>query len=282
MTTEKWRKVFIIGILLLVVYLLCAAGVKRYKINILEEARGICEKKAVQCCEEAGFAVDSVEVIGGNYETLRDYSFTVKVYCRSAPEDYSAVYECLCDLERINAWDYRNGIWHAEIYVGEDRYMREYVDSHFLIKNGDTVYDALYWENLDLQEQMPYEGMPEKLINYTMLGHPDKVEDILSVGLKTGKKYYWYKGGMNDLRNLECIVTVSYINRWGKRTVDGYVSSVTVYGQDTTGYVHSYREEEDPLNASDYRTAESFYEANYDAFFSLDDAESYYYEHRND
>lgn len=125
-----------------------------------------------------------------------------------------------------------------------------------------------------IRSDVPYVGMSEKYIDETILGkHAPKVRG--NTAMVNGKRYS---------------ATIYDFVRKGKvvfsaRCIQGKVTEIWDWRDDPSpGYTGSYEflEEDDPYHASDYRSVERFYEANYDNFFSFEDAESYYRRHKDD
>ena len=126
-----------------------------------------------------------------------------------------------------------------------------------------------------ISSDVPYVGMLEAYIGDTILGEP-------SPDVKTREEYidwkncitrtYEFYDGDRFIFSAKCSGG-AVISVWDRRD---YPDPPTSTKSPQSG------SESDPYHASSYRTAESFYEANYDKFFCYEDAASYYYEHRND
>lgn len=124
-----------------------------------------------------------------------------------------------------------------------------------------------------LSHVYPYVGMEEKYIDKTCLGTP-------SSNVTTGtmqkygsewdtRTYYFYKEN-------RCIYSVTCC----------FASVVSIKDKrndpEPTASTWSPESDSDPYNASSYRNAERFYEANYGHFDSFEDAEYYYNRHKDD
>lgn len=124
-----------------------------------------------------------------------------------------------------------------------------------------------------LSHVYPYVGMEEKYINKTCLGSP-------SANVTTGtmekygnewetRTYYFYKENRCIYSVTCCFASVVSI----KDKRNDPEPTVSTWSPET---------DSDPYNASSYRNAERFYEANYGHFDSFEDAEYYYNRHKDD
>lgn len=126
-----------------------------------------------------------------------------------------------------------------------------------------------------IRSDVPYVGMLEIYIDDTILGAPSPEviirEEYINWKNCITKTYEFYDGEKH-IFSAKCYMgAVISVADWRKS------SDSTVSSRSTESNSNS-----DPYNASSYRTAESFYDAHYDKFFCFEDAESYFYEHRND
>lgn len=141
-------------------------------------------------------------------------------------------------------------------------------------------------------DKVPYEGMSEKYIDYTLAGPHDEYippeERNVERGTVIGS-YRWKADGTD-----KTVLAVS--------CMDGEIISVSKYCEDTywtadgKPHFHSKRSSSwsssyssgskknnsthnDPYNAKDYYDAEDFYDDYYDEFYDYEEAEEYYDEY---
>lgn len=128
-----------------------------------------------------------------------------------------------------------------------------------------------------IRSGVPYVGMLEIYISETSLGEPSP--NVITGNLyDTGENYetrtYEYYEGERFIFSAKCARGV-VISVWDRRDYPDPPQST--WEPETNSESDS-----DPYNASSYRNAERFYEANYGHFDSFEDAEYYYNRHKDD
>mgnify|MGYP003302042220 CR=1 FL=1 len=134
-------------------------------------------------------------------------------------------------------------------------------------------------EEESYSHKIPFVGMHEKYIGYTMMGNPHRVEKDNS---KYGANMYQWDDVNGNLmlvvkcRDRRVYDVYKYGNRW---TDDGK----PIFGGSAPKKETMVKKEEksDPYNVYDYSDPEDFYDDNYDDFWDYEDAEDYFNEHHN-
>lgn len=202
---------------------------------------------------------------------------------------------------------------HTLYDEGELESAYKYVNDVYVYASSDYSYDFVTSVNAFKYQvireynaiekpviKAPYKGMNASEINNTELGHYDEMKqssDFYALRLERRyTEYYWYEYDSNGNQRTKYCATVRYDKNYGYG--GGYVSDVTTYDNSkkhSTTYTPSvslgstYR----PSGSSKYKTssssryntskfsnAEDFYDYYYDDFFSYEDAEDYYNNHK--
>ena len=141
-----------------------------------------------------------------------------------------------------------------------------------------------------LKNSIPYVGMSESYINYTLMGnYHDKEHVVVGKGKRTEwrkNEYRWKNSSGKTILYVECRdgsvtdVTKYWENKYW--TADGrpiYSGTRSGYSSYSTGKKKVYNG--DSYNVHDYYDAEDFYEDYYDDFYDYEEAEDYYNEHHD-
>lgn len=145
-------------------------------------------------------------------------------------------FKCVTKLDNLFI-DIDNIIVRSYVSDGNNEYSVEFDTLHktgTLKINNIPIYTYIPEKVEDnrriMSEYLPYEGMQEAYLEYTKLGKADEVEECIDFYKKVprarSKTYRWY----DDNENLEAIALVWYYDYADKREVDGYVHSITFYG----------------------------------------------------
>ena len=186
--------------------------------------------------------------------------------------EIEAAYECFFystwpeRLEHQTEWQkqaidaYREELKEAYRPIGEEKERQRQIEYEVKMEK--------------IRSGVPYIGMLEYNIDETSLGAPASYVETDSMVIdgkwEEVKIYKFY-------RNKRLIFTAKCAQSFVIEVEDMRDSVLHEY----TGS-YDFLKEDDPYHASDYRSVERFYEANYDNFFSFEDAESYYRRHKND
>lgn len=137
-----------------------------------------------------------------------------------------------------------------------------------------------------LKNTIPYVGMSESYINYTLMGEYHEKEFIAGRSSKFSKnEYRWKNNSGKTILYVECRdgSVTEVIKYWEDKywTSDGkpiYSGRRYGYGSSSSGKKKVYND--DSYNVNDYYDAEDFYEDYYDDFYDYEDAEDYFDENR--
>lgn len=141
-----------------------------------------------------------------------------------------------------------------------------------------------------LKKSIPYEGMSESYINYTLMGnYHDKERVIVGKGKRSEfskNEYRWKNSSGKTILYVECRdgVVTDVSKYWEDKywTSDGkpiYSGQREGYSSSSNGKKKVYND--DSYNVNDYYDAEDFYEDYYDDFYDYEDAEDYFDENRD-
>lgn len=129
-----------------------------------------------------------------------------------------------------------------------------------------------------LKNTLPYEGMSENDIDYTMMGTHDKLIADDDNDDFVYNVYYWNANNGDTMLAVSCINGevdhVSKYYEWAYWTSDGRPKP------NGTNYTRSSSKNtgksEDPYDVNEYSDPEDFYYDNYDDFWEYEEAEDYY------
>lgn len=143
-------------------------------------------------------------------------------------------YDCVHALQ-LTEVDLEDTITLTNIISDNDKYEIEY-DTTNLVKNDEVIYtfvsDEIKQRRANLSDTLPYEGMLEEDIAYTKLGEPTIAEKCVDFdSLKDSHKITTYRW-LDSNGDLIALAYVFYYDFKNKRSVDGYISDFSYYGDE--------------------------------------------------
>lgn len=125
-----------------------------------------------------------------------------------------------------------------------------------------------------LKKRVPYVGMSEYYIGYTILGSNFEVSSSYERVNKKQEEVnvYSFKSGKSTIFIAKCM-------RGAVTEVIDYRDSLKTTKSHTSSWSSKNTNNDDRYNAKKYRNAEDFYDDNYYNFWSYEDAEDYYNKH---
>ena len=139
-------------------------------------------------------------------------------------------------------------------------------------------------------DRIPFVGMPDKYINYTLAGKPSDIKtekgNYQNQGYSAKNTYIWNgSDGYIALKAESKDGIVTFVEKYNEKyywTSDGKPNFSASLPKKKKVYRYApprSDKKEDPYNAKDYSSYEDFYEDYEEEFDGLDDAESYYEEY---
>ncbi len=161
------------------------------------------------------------------------------------------------------------------------------VDEDYMKWGGKVAYrtQELREKEQSIASGKPYVGMDVKYIEKTSLGQATEKKSKWTIGEKGFSNGYVTYIWCNEKGQTIFTATVKSM-MFKKQVFENAVVQVqefepkknNLYG--SYSYTPSSGQSGDRYNAKKYKTAEDFYDDNYDDFFSYEDAESYYNKHK--
>lgn len=195
-------------------------------------------------------------------------------------------------LQNMKALDESKPAWKIENYTinGKDCLMGDGV----MKLDGREVYKTeKYKKEEKIRQNKPYVGMPAEYIEKTCLGKPDKKHELFEKTDDGNEIPYTRYDWSNSYGDRTYSVVVKSVKKSGSTKSDEVVQ---VMKFETPNHIVSPEKNEssygsysytpgggqsgDKYHAKKYKTAEDFYDDNYDNFFSYEDAEGYYEKHK--
>ena len=252
---------------------------------------GIQYNKAIRLIEEKSYAEAEDILLNDNVRNLYDrnkyvYYYTcmcqydsikgagnVRMYLSQIPTTYNGIFgKEISKMREENNTNY-------EIYLKEEEKRREEREKKLQEEYGSKV---------------PYEGMSEEYINYTMVGrYNERKEESFSHGEYHITTYIWYAkwydpnsksiglqvkcqdGKITDVIKMNYYWTEDGMPNTSGVPIDRYAK----YRRKSSSKSTEKKKKSDPYDVYDYDDPEDFYYDNYDDFDCYEDAEDYFDDH---
>ena len=206
------------------------------------------------------------------YDRVEDASI-INSYLSQIPKNYNGIFgKEISKMREENNTNY-------EIYLKEEEKRREEREKKLQEEYGSKV---------------PYEGMSEEYINYTMVGrYNEREEESFSHGEYHITTYIWYAkwydpnsksiglkvkcrdGKVTDVIKMNYYWTEDGMPNTSGVPIDRFAKYKRKYSSKST----EKKKKSDPYDVYDYDDPEDFYYDNYDDFECYEDAEDYFDDH---
>ena len=223
--SKKYLTIIIISTVLIIGFVLIHYINQNIKI---EKAVNECIFSANQVCAEYG--VENVDIKMSLYT---DEVYLLLINGELQQVNLSKIYDFVTDIEKIR-FNYDDYLLIPEITLNGDDYelnfdnKKELERNHLVVFTYRTDEDKLRLENL--KTKLPYIGMPEDDIAYTMLGEPDETERFGYPNMVESHRWIKYRW-RDDNGELQAEATVRHWDFNREERVDGYIFDIYFWGE---------------------------------------------------